>query len=92
MDNGISCACANEQDIKNCMKRHPYSEGNGTWGSNCQTSVIKTLANCCLLTTWSPNLYAGSPRGACKKYTSIITPDGIPIAVCIEWEYPEWRK
>ena len=92
MDNGISCACANEQDIKNCMKRHPYSAGNGTWGSNCQTSVIKTLANCCLSTTWSPNLYAGSPRGACKKYTSIITPDGIPIAVCIEWEYPEWRK
>ena len=94
MDNGKSCKCAKEEDIKNCMKRNPYSAGEGRWGSNCQTSVIKTLAMCCMKSTWRPNIYAGNPRGWCTKYIIVYSPDPFapPVPVCIEWAYPEWRE
>lgn len=84
MDNGKSCKCAKEQDIQSCIKRNPYSPGKGLPGSNCQTSVIKTLANCCMKSTWRPNPYGGNPRGPCIKYSY--------YNICIEWSYPEWRE
>lgn len=94
MDNGKSCKCVKEEDIQNCMKRNPYSPGEGRWGSNCQTSVIKTLAMCCMKSTWRPNIYAGNPRGFCIKYMIFYSfyPFPSPVYVCIEWAYPEWRE
>ena len=34
MDNGLCCKDITEQDISDCMIRHPYSAGQGTWGDN----------------------------------------------------------
>ena len=92
MDNGKRCSCVNDNDIKECMRRHPYSAGQGTIGSNCQTSVIKTIANCCLKTSWKPNFYAGNPRGKCLEYKVRFLPPRGVMKICTKWEYPEWQK
>ena len=92
MDNGKRCSCVTDNDIKECMRRHPYSAGKGRWGSNCQTSVIKTIASCCLKTSWKPNIYAGNPRGKCLEYKiNFYFPYGA-VRTCIKWEYPKWQK
>jgi len=64
-----TCDCATDEQIDDCMDAYPYSAGDSTWGSNCQTSVVNTLNNCCLESDWQPNCYAGgdsppkSPKG-----------------------------
>lgn len=92
MDNGKSCNCVKDSDIKDCLTRNPYSRGRGRWGSNCQTSVIRSIARCCMKTKWRPNLYAGNPRGKCIKTKIFVVPPRNVVTVCIEWEFPEWRS
>ena len=91
MDNGKSCNCVTKADIIKCMKRHPYSAGSGTIGSNCQTSVIYTLGSCCLSSTWRPNWYAGDERGKCLRWVYVRNPPMGGLSVCVEWELPDWR-
>lgn len=96
MDNGKSCDCVTADDIRQCMVRHPYSssprgphEHPWNWiDNNCQTSVILTLGNCCLRSTWQPNWYAGGERGRCTIY--IYQEYGLPL--CVAWELPDWRS
>ncbi len=78
MDNGKCCNSVTPADISACLKRHPYSAGTGRPGSNCQTSVIKSLAYCCLKSTWDPSWYAGDTRGECVEwdYKWIMVRDG----------------
>ena len=92
MDNGQSCKCMSEADLAACLQRHPYSPGRGKYGENCQTSVIRSLANCCLKSTWRPNFYGGAPRGKCLEYTEVFIPPNFTDKVCTRWEYPEWRE
>jgi len=57
--NNCPCSKTSQADVQDCMKRHPYSAGSGTYGSNCQSSVLNTLNSCCLKSSWNPNFYAG---------------------------------
>lgn len=90
MDNGLCCKDVTEQDISDCMIRHPYSAGQGTWGDRCQTSVIATIANCCLKTNWDPNSYAGPRRGRCLNPLTITLGLHQTMTICLELEYPKW--
>jgi RHS repeat-associated protein len=89
MDNGKCCSSVTAADIAACLKRHPYSAGEGLPGNNCQTSVIKSLAKCCLKSTWDPNWYAGDTRGERLEWKTIWVRDGEggmkQKDVCIRW-------
>jgi len=96
--------------VETALARHPYSArplgpswgggsecAGGQWGNNCQTSTIIQLGSCCLESNWSPNAYAGSARGYCKRGHWVTVGGYVSPAtkkwVCDEWvNLPEWRK
>jgi hypothetical protein len=91
LDDGCTtCDKATDAQIAECVKRHPYSatpyadESYG-YGNNCQSSVIRTLAYCCLKSNWLPNWYAGDRTRHCKKWKWIWWPRGT-AKICVEWE------
>ena len=92
MDNGRPCNEVTAAEIQECLRRNPYSPGTNKWGNNCQTSVIRSIALCCLCSDWDPNIYAGPERGKCLEWGLAISECGvleIEIA-CVKWEYPDW--
>ena len=95
MDNGKCCSSVTDQEIRDCVdKRWPYSPqplpGPSGPGNNCQTSVIQSLGNCCLKSTWKPCWYAGDPNGVCVRGHYVTSPTtGVPIWTCDEYKpYP----
>jgi RHS repeat-associated protein len=103
MDNGLSCACATEDDVDKCLLRTPCVPtplGEPTTvfdriGNNCHTSTIRQLGNCCLRSAWKPHWYAGTWRGNCTRYVTVwdlsVDPPRPIKNICVEWELPQWH-
>ncbi|WP_436717721.1 RHS repeat-associated core domain-containing protein [Roseiconus lacunae] len=54
-----SCCEATDQDILECLGRHPSGQaGNSRPGSNCQSDTIESLQRCCLQSPWKPQWFA----------------------------------
>jgi len=65
-DEDVSCypikpdpKCKCPPDTAKCLQDNPYSAGEGTWGSNCQSNTRERLHKCCLIAPdWHPDFYA----------------------------------